>query len=139
MKRYFSFQRMITASFVRGLYFLGSICLTSGSIALIAWSGMQLRRAMIDRALGWRYVLIGVGALIVGNLLLRVFCELWIVLFNIHDRLAWIVEGLSIDSGDSLPVVNAPAPVKEQPIVSRSAEPRTLEKPPRAAGILGLS
>ena len=137
MNRYFSFQRMITASFVRGFYFLGFVALTSGSIALIVWSGLQLRQATIERRLGWQYLAVGAAALIAGNLVWRVFCELLIVLFNIHDRLASIDEGLMIESGETTPLVSTP--VKERPLVTRAKEPRAFEASPRAAGVLGLS
>jgi len=137
MNRYFSFQRMITASFVRGFYFLGFLVLTSGSIALIVWSGLQLRQATIERTLGWQYVAIGVGALIAGNLVWRVFCELWIVLFNIHDRLTLIDEGLTIESGENFPLLSAP--VKARPLAPPVKESQTFEASPHSAGVLGLS
>ncbi|HKE59162.1 MAG TPA: DUF4282 domain-containing protein [Pyrinomonadaceae bacterium] len=87
MGNYFSFERFITKNFVRALYFLGFVVLTFGGIALATWAGLRLNDASIDRELGWRYVIIGGGAVIIGNLVWRVFCELWIVLFNMHARL----------------------------------------------------
>src|SRR5262245_55061458 len=87
MGSYFSFERMITKNFVRAFYLLGFLLLTFGGIALATWAGLRLNDASIDRELGWRYVIIGAGAVIVGNLVWRVFCELWIVLFNMHARL----------------------------------------------------
>ena len=73
MREFFSFQRMITASFVRSFYFLGFVALTSGSIALIVWSELQLRQATIERTVGWQYAAVGAAALIAGNLGWRVF------------------------------------------------------------------
>jgi hypothetical protein len=37
--------------------------------------------------MGVYYIAIGVGAVIIGNLVWRVLCEIWIVLFNIHNML----------------------------------------------------
>ncbi len=136
MNRYFSFQRMITASFVRGLYLLGFVVLTSGSIALIIWASLALDAARIDRALGWRYVSIGVSALILGNLIWRVFCEIWVVLFNIHDRLASVDEGLRTNLADDIAVAYPP---RTDPIVFDTKESRSFEKLPGGAGVLGLS
>ena len=87
MSAYFSFERMITPSFVKVIYFLGFLALTAGGIGLIVWAGLQLNDATIDRNLGWRYVAIGAAALVIGNIVWRVACELWVVLFGIHEEL----------------------------------------------------
>jgi hypothetical protein len=87
MSVYFSFQKNITSSFVKAIYFLGFLALSTGGIGFAAWAGMHLYEASIPRALGWYYVAGGLGVLLVGNLVWRVFCEIWIVLFNIHARL----------------------------------------------------
>ena len=87
MGRYFSFDRMITPGFVKAVYFIGFLAITIAGIALAVWAGMQLNDAIISRSLGWRYVAYGVGLLVVGNIVWRVFCELWMVLFGIHSEL----------------------------------------------------
>ena len=45
MGGYFAFERMITTTFVRVLYFLGFIAVTAGGVALTVWAGMQLNDA----------------------------------------------------------------------------------------------
>jgi hypothetical protein len=87
MSDYFSFQKCITSLFVKAVYFLGFLALTAGGIGLAGWAAMRLYEASISRGLGWYYIAVGVGVLLVGNLVWRVFCEIWIVLFNIHERL----------------------------------------------------
>ena len=87
MGRYFSFESMITPGFVKAVYFIGFLAITVAGIALAVWAGMQLNDATISRSLGWRYVAYGAGLLIVGNIVWRVFCELWVVLFGIHSEL----------------------------------------------------
>lgn len=87
MGRYFSFDRMITPAFVKAVYFIGFLAITIAGIALAVWAGMQLNDAIISRSLGWRYVAYGVGLVVVGNIVWRVFCELWVVLFGIHSEL----------------------------------------------------
>ena len=87
MPGYFSFQKCITSSFVKAIYFLGFVALTAGGIGLASWAAMRLYEANIPRGLGWYYVASGAAIVLVGNLVWRVFCEIWIVLFNIHARL----------------------------------------------------
>lgn len=96
MGAYFSFERMITPSFVKVAYFLGFLAITAGGVALAVWAGMQLNDARIDRVLGWRYVAAGVGLVVLGNLIWRVFCELWVVLFEIHAELVSVRYGLNL-------------------------------------------
>jgi hypothetical protein len=94
MSNYFSFDRFITKPFVKALYFTGFIILTAGGLALATWAGMRLHDASISRLLGWRYVALGIGTVVVGNLLWRICCEFWIVLFNMHARLVAIDRSL---------------------------------------------
>ena len=87
MSSYFSFQKLISTWFVQLMYFIGFLLITTAGIGLAVWAGLRLRDANISRDLGWRYVAAGVGALILGNLLWRVFCECWIVMFRLRDEL----------------------------------------------------
>ena len=94
---YFSFERMVTTTFVKVLYFLGLIAITAAGVALAVWAGIKLNDATIARDLGWRYVAAGVGLVILGNIVWRVFCELWVVLFGIHAELVSIRYGLNLN------------------------------------------
>ena len=96
MGSYFSFERMITPGFVKVVYFLGFIALTAAGVALAVWAGMQLNDATIARSLGWRYVAYGVALVLIGNIVWRVFCELWVVLFGIHEELVSVRHGLNL-------------------------------------------
>jgi len=87
---------MITTTFVKVVYFLGFLAITAGGVALAVWAGMQLNDARIDRVLGWRYVAAGVGLVMIGNIVWRVFCELWVVLFEIHAELVSVRYGLNL-------------------------------------------
>lgn len=137
MGAYFSFERMITTSFVKVVYFLGFLLLTAAGIGLMVWAGLQLNDATIDRMLGWRYVALGAAILIVGNIIWRVACELWVVLFGIHDELV------------SLRYASSPihtSRVIEEPLATHEVVVRNNEVirdheivAPRHAGVLGLS
>lgn len=96
MGGYFSFERLITTTFVKAIYFLGFIALTAAGVALAVWAGTQLNDATITRSSGWRYVALGVGLLVLGNIIWRVFCELWVVLFNIHSELVSVRYGFNL-------------------------------------------
>jgi hypothetical protein len=133
---------MITTTFVKGLYFLGFIALTAGGVALAIWAGMRLNDATIARSMGWRYVAFGVGLVTLGNIVWRVFCELWVVVFNIHSELAAVRRGLNL-SGLRY---QADEPVQRDLI----AEPEEIARPREAVvhrderevprhGVLGLS
>jgi len=97
MGGYFSFERMITTAFVKVVYFLGFIALTAAGIALAVWAGMQLNDATISRSQGWRYVAFGAALVVVGNIVWRVLCELWVVLFGIHSELVSVRHGLNLN------------------------------------------
>ena len=90
MPGYFSFQKLITPRFVKFIYVLGFVALTAGGIGLAGWAGYGLRSATMPTRMGWYYIAIGAGAVILGNLVWRVLCEIWIVLFNIHNLLGSI-------------------------------------------------
>ncbi|PYS74283.1 MAG: hypothetical protein DMF69_02195 [Acidobacteria bacterium] len=97
MSGYFSFQRLITTSVVKAIYALGFLILTGGAVTLIVWAGLGLNDANISRELGWRYIAIGAGSLVLGNLAWRIVCEFWMVLFNINDHLAFIGQATSLN------------------------------------------
>ena len=138
---YFSFERMITTSFVKVVYFLGFIALTAASVAFTVWAGMQLNDATISQSLGWRYVAIGVATLIVGNIVWRVFCELWVVLFGIHAELVSVRHALNLSGFHR--EVNEPSErevIEEHREVVRPREVVVHDRPaPRQTGVLGLS
>jgi hypothetical protein len=90
MAGYFSFQKLITPRFVKFIYVVGSIALTAGGIGLATWAGLGLRSATQPTRMGVYYIALGAGLTIVGNLVWRVLCEIWIVLFNIHNLLGSI-------------------------------------------------
>jgi len=140
MGAYFSFERMITTSFVKVVYFLGFLAITAAGVALAVWAGMQLNDARIDRALGWRYVAAGVGLIVIGNIVWRIFCELWVVLFGIHAELVSVRHGLNLNG---LRVRDEP--VEKEYVVEREeiARPREVvvhdHGAQHQASVLGLS
>ena len=138
---YFSFERMITPAFVKVLYFLGFVAITVAGVALAVWAGMQLNDATISRSLGWRYVAIGVAAVVVGNIVWRVFCELWVVLFGIHAELTSVRYALNLNGLRYTleePIEREEIIEREEVIRPREVVVHNAEAAPRH-GILGLS
>jgi len=137
MAAYFSFERMITTGFVKVVYFLGFLAITAAGVALAVWAGMQLNDARIDRMLGWQYVAAGVGLVVIGNVIWRVFCELWVVMFEIHAELVSVRYGLNLNA----------LRVREEPVEKEAVEevvrPREVvvhnEGAQHHASVLGLS
>ena len=135
MSDYFSFQKSITSSFVKAVYFLGFLGLTAGGIGLAGWAAMRLYEATIPRGLGWYYVAGGAGVLLVGNLVWRVFCEIWIVLFNIHARLVSLDQKAGPELVSAEIRSEASKEVRDEEIRPHS-ESDLLGRP---GGVLGLS
>lgn len=139
---YFSFERMITPAFVKVIYFLGFIALTAGGVTLAVWAGMQLNDATIARSLGWRYVAAGVAAVVLGNIVWRVFCELWVVLFGIHAELTSVRYALNLQGLR----YTTDEPIEQEVITDREefVRPREVvvhndERTAPRHGVLGLS
>lgn len=127
------------------MYFVGFLLISAAGIGLAVWSGLQLRDATISRELGWRYVAAGVGALILGNLLWRVFCECWIVMFRLRDELVAIRHTIGGPR-----VYTSEPHIEEYEHVDVARQPRAMDvvdnppldethQTPRSSSVLGLS
>lgn len=77
---YFSFHKLISGTFIKVLYFLGML-------ALIGAGGVFIYNGIKAYSGGTILILYGAGLITVGNLVWRIFCESWIVLFNIYEVL----------------------------------------------------
>jgi len=75
MKDFFDFRKMISVQIIKILYVIGVIAITIGGIVMLFIGDLALA---------------GLGILIIGNLLWRVICEGWILVFSIHDLLSSI-------------------------------------------------
>lgn len=83
---FFSFRTMITPGIIKLIYVLGAIGITIAGVVTII-SAIKAGRYWGGAVWG---VIWGIGIIILGNLLWRVFCEELIVLFKIHDLLSSI-------------------------------------------------
>ncbi len=136
MPGYFSFQKLITPRFVKFIYVVGMLAMTAGGIALAIWAGLGLRSATLPTRMGVYYIAIGAGMVIVGNLVWRVLCEIWIVLFNIHGLLGSI-ESETRHGPVERELLSEEHPVElRREVIERDEEVRV---PGHAASVLGLS
>ena len=82
---FFKFDWMISTSILQFLYVVGLIIITSVSFYLML-EGFDQNEGVS--------IIIGAVLLILGNILWRIICELWIILFSIHDLLGEITRKL---------------------------------------------
>jgi hypothetical protein len=136
MPGYFSFQKLITPRFVKFIYVVGLLAMTACGIGLAIWSVLGLHSATLPTRIGVYYIAIGASVAIVGNLIWRVLCEIWIVLFNIHNLLGSIERETRHESVERV-LPNEEYPVESrQDFIEREQEARVTGHP---ASVLGLS
>lgn len=79
---FFSFHTMVSRTLIQIFYILGALVLNTFAIISI-----------VNAAQGHdsgEQILLGLGIILFGNLIWRIICEAWILLFNIHDVLVSI-------------------------------------------------
>jgi len=79
---FFSFRTMVSRTLIQIIYILGALGLSIYGIILIV-------KAINSNGSGG-LIATGLGFLLLGNLIWRIICEAWILLFNIHDVLVSI-------------------------------------------------
>ena len=87
MNDFLSFRKMITPVIIQALFWLGTvICVLSGLIGIIAGARTSFG--------GGRAVLFGLFLMFVGPVLVRIYCEILIVLFRMNESLTDISNSL---------------------------------------------
>jgi hypothetical protein len=99
MAGYFSFRKVITPYFVRTIYALGFILLTSAGLGVATWAGLRLNAETIPTRTAVYFIAAGAGIALVGNLAWRMICEFWLLLFNMHMLLASIEGQMKTETG----------------------------------------
>src|SRR5690349_2197496 len=136
MPGYFSFQKLITPRFVKFIYAVGLLALTAGGIALAVWAGLALRSRTLPTRMGVYYIAIGAGVAIVANLVWRVLCEIWIVLFNIHNLLGVIAGETRYAPVERVMPTEEEAVELRQPLIERE---QGMRAPGHPGSVLGLT
>ncbi len=88
MNDFLAFRKMITPIAIQVIFWIGVVYCAIVGIVMIA-AGIAGSRG------GGAMVLSGIASLILGPLFVRIWCELIIVLFRVHDRLGEIRDNTS--------------------------------------------
>ena len=87
MGDFISFKKMITPTIIRVIFWIGIV------FAILAGLGMIIGGISSDFG-GGGAVLAGLAWIVFGPILVRIYCEILIVIFSIHDRLGEIRDAL---------------------------------------------
>lgn len=71
---FFSFKKFITIDIIKIIYVLGLITITFGSITIASYKGVK-------------NYLIGLGLILLGNVVWRLFCEGIAIFYSINEKL----------------------------------------------------
>ena len=99
MKDFFSFKKMITPVIIKILFWLAILgCIIGGifQIAMGATMGATMEFGFMPEL-----VLTGFALLIFGPIVVRVYCELLLILFSMNDTLTEIKQQLARQQGQS--------------------------------------
>jgi hypothetical protein len=78
--KFFSFRTMVSKTLIQIIYIIGMFGVSTAGIYIIT-------QAAISKSGSSEEFIMGSAILILGNLIWRIICEVWILLFNIHDVL----------------------------------------------------
>jgi len=101
MAGYFSFHRLVSTSIIKATYVIGTVLITFWGLGAIGFGiaslaqpdVLELRMLVLGQPVA--AVVTGAITLVFGNLLWRLLCEGWILLFSMHELLAAIAHGSS--------------------------------------------
>jgi hypothetical protein len=96
---YFNFDKLISSSLIKLTYTLGMMAITIFGIGIIGYAiytyaNTPTALQNLQLTVTVYQIAIGLAALVLGNLIWRVLCETWILLFSMHDQLIAIREEL---------------------------------------------
>lgn len=84
-----NFDKFVAPTLIRVVYWIGIAGVTLAALAAMATAAGQMG---YNAATGLGGILLALIGAVVGVLVWRVICEVWIVLFSINDRLGLLVE-----------------------------------------------
>jgi len=96
MPGFFSFHKLVSTSIIKATYIIGLVLMTLwgigaiglGIAALAQPDNLDLKAIVVGQPAG--VIVLGAVVIVFGNLLWRLLCEGWILLFSIHELLARI-------------------------------------------------
>jgi hypothetical protein len=94
---FFNFRTLVSNAIIKSVYMIGAVLITFVGLLLIAY---PILMPLADPTVATTAqsdiskVLAGATLLILGNLLWRLLCEGWIILFSLHEMIAAIEKRL---------------------------------------------
>src|SRR5699024_6154642 len=113
MGKFIKFERMITPIFIQIVFWIGFFVIILGGLGTAIF-GIFTETGKI------MMILSGLATMIIGPIVLRVYCEILIVIFKMQGALIDIREELK-NTNRSTPSRPAPAPSQPVPTPSRQA------------------
>jgi hypothetical protein len=93
MDEFLKFRKMLTPLIIQIIFWIGvALCVIFGLIMIVAGAGSQFG--------GGAQVLMGLLTIILGPVIVRIYCELLIVIFRINDTLTDIKRQLDKNQGE---------------------------------------
>lgn len=102
---FFSFRTLISNTIIQTVYVIGAVLITLGGLIMMAAPFLIRAVGQGTGSLGFQggaQIFAGFMTLVAGNLLWRLLCEGWILLFSMHDMMASIERKLKAgdDAGE---------------------------------------
>ena len=76
LREFTKFDKMITPSFIKLLFWIGTVFSVIMGLAMLFQGGMA--------------IIMGLGTIVIGPIVTRIYCELLMVIFKINENLAEI-------------------------------------------------
>jgi hypothetical protein len=92
---YFSCKSMKTTDLIHILHAVGMVPITLGGLPAIAFGAIWMSGDAVMSTNVAGVITVGVLLLTAGNILCRITCEGWVVIFNIHETLVSVERRLS--------------------------------------------
>ena len=90
MQQFISFDKMITPTIIKILFWIG-VALSGLFAIILIFTGLgQMFSGFGEGFYGFLMVLLGLASFVVGTLMSRIYCELLIVVFKMQEALSSI-------------------------------------------------
>lgn len=90
LQQFISFDKMITPTIIKILFYVG-VAISALSAIILIFSGLgQMFSGFGGGFIGFLMILLGLVSFVVGTLMSRIYCELLIVVFKMQEALSSI-------------------------------------------------
>jgi len=93
---FLKFEKMITPVFIQIMFWVGFLGSLISGLSMIGYG-------VISKSGGFLEVFMGLGIIVIGPLLVRIYCEMLIVIFKMHGSLLDIRDSISSEPNEEIP------------------------------------